>query len=277
MDGGSLNFQLIGALCEWAILKNLADIAIAISSTIATNGLNYHFAFFLWFMRIYGILGILLCCNEVLLVRYITKVILKNSFIMNDALLSIWIKLCNLVVAFVLTLMQTQSKLFQRSVWHLVFPNEYSNQGLRIRIVFTLGLFCLSLAFLNFLHVCIGKLKKKTAIVPIQEVAAPSINPINLVINNQAYNMDLFDSFAIAAFVIAATVCYSPLFIINFWDLIPTISNHVDMPLDEFLVLFSKLRDLVHAIMGGFVLPLIIMLCSSELKPFLIRHLCLRE
>ena len=45
---------------------------------------------------------------------------------MNDALLSIWIKLCNLVVAFVLTSMQTQSKLFQRSVLHLVFPNEYS-------------------------------------------------------------------------------------------------------------------------------------------------------
>ena len=148
-----------------------------------------------------------------------------------------------------------------------------SNQGLRIRIVFTLGLFCLSLAFLNFVHVCIGKLKKKTAIVPIQEVA-PSINPI---INNQAYNMDLFDSFAIAAYVIAATACYSPLFIINFWDLIPTISNHFDMPLDEFLVIFSKLRDLVHAIMAGFVLPLIIMLCSSELKPFLIRDLCLRE
>ena len=192
---------------------------------------------------------------------------------MNDALLSIWIKLCNLVVAFLLTLWQTQSELFQRSVLHLVFPKEYSNGGLRIRTVVTLCLFCLCLALLNFVHVCICKLKKATAIVPTQEVP---FNPVILVINNQAYNKDLFDSSAITAYIIAATFCYLPIGIINFFDLIPTISNHFDISLDEFLVLFSKLRDLLHAIMC-FGLPLIVVLCSSELNPFLIRILCLRE
>ena len=122
-------FQLIGALCEWAILKNLTDITIALSTSIATNGLNYYFSFFLWFMRIYGLLGILLCANEVLLVRFIVKVTFKNSFIMNDALLSIWIKICNIVAAFLLTLWQTQSEAFQRSVLHLVFPNDYRHNG----------------------------------------------------------------------------------------------------------------------------------------------------
>ena len=241
-------------------------------SSIATNGLNYHFAFFLWFMRLYGLLGTLLSFNEVLLVRYIVKVILRNSFLLNDALLSIWIKLCNLVVALVLTLTQTKSELFQRSVLHLVFPNEYSNEGLRIRIVVTLCLFCLGLAFLNFAHVCIVKLKKKTVIVPIQEVP-------NLAINNQAYNKDLFDSFSIAVYIIAATICNIPIAIINTnaYDLIPTMSNYFDISLGELLVLFSKLKGLVHAILTGFLLPLIVMLCSSELKPFLIRILCLRE
>ena len=232
-------------------------------------------------MRIYGLLGILLCANEVLLVRFIVKVTFKNSFIMNDALLSIWIKICNIVAAFLLTLWQTQSEAFQRSVLHLVFPNEYRhNGGLRIKTVVILCLFCLCLALLNFVHVCICKLKKATvivptvAIVPTQEVP---INQMNLVINNQAYNKDLFDSFGIAAwYIIAATFCYLPIGIVNFFDLIPTISNHFDMSLDAFLFLFSKLRDLLHAIMT-LVLPLIAILCSSELNPFLIRILCLRE
>ena len=120
------------------------------------------------------------------------------------------------MAAFLLTLWQTQSEAFQRSVLHLVFPNEYTrhNGGLRIKTVVILCLFCLCLALLNFVHVCICKLKKATVIVPTQEVP---INPMNLVINNQAYNKDLFDSFGIAAwYIVAATFCYLPIGIVNF-------------------------------------------------------------
>ena len=110
-------------LLGWSIIKTLAEIIIGISSII-TNGLNYQFAFCLWFIRLFGLIGVLLSLNEVLLVRFIVKGLLKKSVLMNDSLISTWIKISNLVVAFGYTLAQSKSNIFQRSVVHLV-SNEY--------------------------------------------------------------------------------------------------------------------------------------------------------
>ena len=103
---------------------------------------------------------------------------------------------------------------------------------------------------------------------PTQE--APAAPPINPLINNQVYNNDLLNSFALTVFFTGSIIFMSPIAIINNLDLMPTLADCFGISIQEFLGLFSQARDLIQNILTGFVLPLTVMLCSSELRPFLI-------
>ena len=94
-------FQMIASMFEWMLVKNVSEIIVGISSMIVPNGINYRVAFTLWFFRTFGTVGTLVCLNEVLLIRYVTKVVLKRIIVMNDALVGTWIQLSNVFVTIV--------------------------------------------------------------------------------------------------------------------------------------------------------------------------------
>ena len=106
---------MVANLFGWALLKNIAE-SIANISRVLTNGLNYKVALTLWFLRALGLTGILVCLNEAVLLRYVTKIVLKRIIIMNDALVGTWITLSNFFIAIVLTIIQTQNRGFLKNL-----------------------------------------------------------------------------------------------------------------------------------------------------------------
>ena len=151
------------------MIKDVGEVLVAITGILTNDELNFYLAFIIWFTRSFGLIGLLICLNEALFIRYLTKIFLKRIIIMDDELIGTWIKLSNIVVALMLTVINSQFSVgFQRNLEQLAKgpnPNddnlsEGSNR-VNIRIPFWLCILHLTLAIGIFIHVCIDKIKQR--------------------------------------------------------------------------------------------------------------------
>ena len=151
------------------MIKDLGEFLVAITGILTNDELNFYVAFIFWFIRCFGLIGLLICLNEALFLRYLTKIVFKRIIITNDALIGTWIKLSNIVVALILTVIQSQFGVgFHGILEHLAKapnPNDdsfYENLNrVNIRIPFWLCILHLTLPIVIFLHVCIDKIKQR--------------------------------------------------------------------------------------------------------------------
>ena len=261
-------------MCEWLILKDVIEVIVATTGLLA-NGLNHHVAFVLWFLRTCGLFGFLICLTEALVLRYVTKVILKRIIDMNDALVGTWIKLSNLMVVLVLTTVHTLSTSFGRNVHFLTLPIEpFDDQGFYddLRIPSILCFLHLLLALIIFVHVGIDKFKNRNS-TPVIHIHIP--NPQNqnqppIVLNNQAYNQDLF-AFSSYLTYLTVTIFFLPFVIIRYSYRIDVLAKSFELTESDFFTLFALMKNFTFTVVLGFMFPLIITLSSSELRPFLLR------
>ena len=238
------------------MIKDVGEVLVAIAGILTNDELNFYLTFIFWFTRCFGLIGLLICQNEALFIRYLTKIIFKRIIIMNDALIGIWIKLSNIVVALILTVIQSQGVTFQRNLKHFANSNDDNlSGGLNIHIPFWLCILHLTLAIIIFIHVCIDKIKQRNT-TPVIHINIPNPQaPVNnlVTINNQTYNEDLIDfSSYLILFLVHATL----------FLLLPLV-------LSDFYTVGDLVRRLSHTLFIGFVIPLLLMLLSSELRPFL--------
>ena len=249
------------------MIKDLGEFLVAITGILTNDKLNFYLAFIFWFAGCFGLIGLLICLNEALFLRYLTKIVFKRIIITNDALIGTWIKLSNIVVALILTVIQSQFSVgFQRNLEHFAKGPNPNNDNLsgslnrvNMRIPFWLGISHLTLAIVVFLHVCIDKIKQRNT-TPVIHINIPNPQtPVNnlFAINNQTYNQDLigFSSYLIL-FLVHATL----------FLLLPLV-------LSDFYTVGDLVRRLSHTLFIGFVIPLLLMLLSSELRPFLLNFL----
>ena len=256
---------------EWVLLKNLAETIATICRLIVSSGLNYKVAFTLWFCRSFGLSGALICLNEALLLRYITKVVLKRIIIMNDALIGIWIQLSNIFIAIVLTSIQTQGLGFRKNLQHLT-NEQLPEEGLKIASHTSLFILHLILAMVIVLHVCVNKFKARNTTPVIQiNIPNPANNQPSIAINNQPYNNDLFDFSSYLFLALFNAFVFIPFFVILFSiDLQTVLAEYFEVSVKDFFSIFSLTRNFIHAFILGFLSPLILMILSSELRPFLV-------
>jgi len=252
------------------MIKDLGEFLVAITGILTNDELNFYVAFIFWFIRCFGLIGFLICLNEALFIRYLTKIVFKRIIIMNDALIGTWIKLSNIVVALILTVIQSQSVTFQRNLERFANANDdIHSGGLNIRIPLWLYILHLALAILIFLHVCIDKIKQRNT-TPVIHINIPNPQaPVNnlVAINNQTYNEDLinFSSYLILF------LAHATLFL-----LLPLSNFYFDAAHYFSVSDFHTVKDLVrlsHTLVNGFVSPLLLMVLSSELRPFLLNCL----
>ena len=140
---------------------------------------------------------------------------------------------------------------------------------MNIRIPFWLCILHLTLAIVIFLHVCIDKIKQRNT-TPVIHINIPNPQaPVNnlVAINNQTYNEDLinFSSYLILF------LAHATLFL-----LLPLSNFYFDAAHYFSVSDFHTVKDLVrlsHTLVNGFVSPLLLMVLSSELRPFLLNCL----
>ena len=261
------------------MIKDVGEFLVAITGILTNDKLNFYLAFIFWFARCFGLIGLLICLNEALFLRYLTKIVFKRIIITNDALIGTWIKLSNIVVALILTVIQSQFGVgFHGILEHLAkAPNPNDDNlsgGSNIRIPFWLCILHLTLAIVIFLHVCIDKIKQRNT-TPVIHINIPNPQtPINLsAINNQTYNQDLigFSSYLIL-FLVNATLFIS-LSPGRNQDLNSALAHYFQVSVSDFYTVFDLVRRLSHTLGIGFVSPLLLMLLSSELRPFLLNCL----
>ena len=263
---------MIATLFEWSLLKDAAEIIAAISRMLLTNGLNYYVAFPLWYLRALGLTGILLCINEVVLLRYVTKVILKRIITMNNALIGTWITLSNICVALILTCIQTQTRGFRKNLQRLtneILPKE----GLAIGCHPLLFIIHVILALVIVLHVCINKFKNRNSTPVIQiNIPNPQVPTINqpIALNNQTYNKDLFDFSTYFLVVLLNLSLFVPAYFVMLHESLSLIlADYFRISLKDVIFIYSLVRNFLHAILS-FVSPLVLMVLSDELRPFLV-------
>ena len=198
---------------------------------------------------------------------------------MNDALLGTWIKLTNAFVALTLTGIQSQSLGFQTNLEHLVTPDEpLSGTGLAMRIpAFFFGVH-LVLAMVIFVHVCVNKFKDRNS-TPVIHIYIPNPGASldqnenqhqhSIAINNQPYNNDLFDFTCYFVLVLINAIFFIP-FLYEFKMLM---ADYFDWPESDFLIIFTLVRNFVHTFVLAFLSPLVLMIVSDELRPFLMSFL----
>ena len=278
-----LKIQLVAAYFELSMIKDVGEFLVAIAGILTNDELNFYLAFIIWFTRSFGLIGLLICLNEALFVRYLTKIIFKRIIIMNDALIGTWIKLSNIVVALILTVIQSQFSVgFQRNLEHFAKGPNPNNDNLsgslnrvNMRIPFWLGISHLTLAIVVFLHVCIDKIKQRNT-TPVIHINIPNPQALvnNLVaINNQAYNQDLIDFSSYLILFLANASVFLPLSLVVSLDLNSALAHYFQVSVSDFYTVFDLIRRLTHTLGIGFVSPLLLMLLSSELRPFLLNSL----
>ena len=270
---------MIATMFKWILLKNMAEINAGICRMLLPNGLNYNIALTLWFFRSFGTIGTLICLNEVLLIRYVTKVVLKRIIVMNDALIGTWIQLSNIFIALVLTCVQTQSLGFKRNLQHLTSEN-IPEEGLPFASLTCLFILHLILAMVIVVHVCVNKFKARNTTpvieinIPNPQAPVPPTNHQHIVINNQPYNTDLFDFSTYFLLVLFCASVFIPTSLIIFNSNVQTvIAQYYQISVKDFFSIFTHVRNFLHALVLGLLSPLILMIQSDELRPFLFRSL----
>ena len=270
---------MIATMFEWILLKNMAEINAGICRMLLPDGLNYNIALTLWFFRSFGTIGTLICLNEVLLIRYVTKVVLKRIIVMNDALIGTWIQFSNVFIALVLTCVQTQSLGFKRNLQHLTSEN-IPEEGLPFASLTCLFILHLILAMVIVVHVCVNKFKARNTTpvieinIPNPQAPVPPTNHQNIVINNQPYNTDLFDFSTYFLLVLFCASVFIPTSLIIFNSNAQTvIAHYFQISLKDFFNIFTLVRNFLHALVLGLLSPLILMIVSDELRPFLFKSL----
>ena len=262
------------------MIKDVGDFLLAITGILTNDGINFYLAFIFWFVRCFGLNGLLICLNEVLFVRYLTKIIFKRIIIMNDALIGTWIKLSNIVVALMLTVINSQFSVgFQRNLEQFVKgpnPNDDNiSGGLNRGTPFWLCILNLTLAIVVFIHVCIDKIKQRNT-TPVIHINIPNPQaPVNnlVAINNQPYNQDLLDFSSYFILVLANLTLFLTLSLVVSLDLNSSLAHYFQVSDSDFYTVFDLIRRLTHTLGIGFLLPLLLMLLSSELRPFLLKCL----
>ena len=264
-----MHFQLIANLFGWALLKNIAE-SIANISRVLTNGLNYKVALTLWFLRALGLTGILVCLNEAVLLRYVTKIVLKRIIIMNDALVGTWITLSNFFIAIVLTIIQTQNRGFLKNLGHLTNENLESMGSLIVASHTTLGVLHVILAIVIVIHVSIDKFKARHT-TPVIQINIPNPQAGHQpMINNQPYNNDLFDFSTYFCIVLLNAICFFPFLIVLLSNNVSTfLAESLEISAEDFFRIATLVRNFIHAFVLGFLSPLVLMSLSDELRPFL--------
>ena len=249
---------------------------MAITGIITNDELNFYVAFIFWFIRCFGLIGLLICLSEALFIRYLTKIVFKRIIIMNDALIGTWIKLSNIVVALILTVIQSQSVTFQRNLERFANANDdIHSGGLNIRIPLWLYILHLALAILIFLHVCIDKIKQRNT-TPVIHINIPNPQaPVNnlVAINNQTYNEDLINFSSYLTLFLAHATLFLLLPLVLSLDFYLALAHYFQVSVSDFYTVWDLLRRLSHTLAIGFVSPLLLMLLSSELRPFLLNSL----
>ena len=258
-----------------SMIKDLGEFLVTIFAILTTDSLNDSVAFAFWFIRCFGLIGLLLCLNEALILRYLIKIIYKRIIIMNDALLGTWIKLSNVLVSLTLVVLQSQSLGFQRNLKHFASQkiNEKtdSDGGWNLRFPLWLYISHLSFAFVIFLHAFIDKLQNRNS----TQVIHINLYPVNNIINNQPYNQDLMNFSSYLICVLAMATLYIPLaLVVNLDELkLAALANYFQVSVSDFFTIFDLIRTMIHALGLGFFTPLLLMLSSSELRPFLFSKL----
>ena len=260
------------------MIKDVGEVLVAITGILTNDELNFYLVFIFWFTRCFGLIGLLICLNEALFIRYLTKIILKRIIIMDDELIGTWIKLSNIVVASLLTVMQSQGVTFRKNLKHFANPNDDSlSGGLNIHIPFWLCNLHLILAVIVFLHVCIDKIKQRytTPVIHINIPNPQAQAPINnlVTINNQTYNQDLIDFSSYLILFLAHATLFLLLPLVLSLDFYLALAHYFQVSVSDFYTVWDLLRRLSHTLAIGFVSPLLLMLLSSELRPFLLNSL----
>ena len=199
---------------------------------------------------------------------------------MNDALIGTWIKLSNIVVALMLTVINSQFSVgFQRNLEQFVKgpnPNDDNiSGGLNRGTPFWLCILNLTLAIVVFIHVCIDKIKQRNT-TPVIHINIPNPQaPVNnlVAINNQPYNQDLLDFSSYFILVLANLTLFLTLSLVVSLDLNSSLAHYFQVSDSDFYTVFDLIRRLTHTLGIGFLLPLLLMLLSSELRPFLLKCL----
>ena len=254
---------------EWLLCLScsglISDFVYAIS-----NDISYHFGIALGLPRRICIIGGLLTINEALLVRYIIKVCLKRIPIIDDDLLSLVLKIINVVMSVLFALVQAHLTPYQLNPYRLwVKRKDQVEQEIQFPIGLILVAFNLLETLIIGIHLCMQKCVKKSnnnnAIIQInlKPINQPNLNPI--VINNQAYNLDIFDFTAYFTFVTFFTVFSLPFPVHFIKQCIPILTQLVNKPDDYVLNLILSLREFSQTVLVSFMFPLILILCSSEL------------
>ena len=272
-------FQMIATMFEWLLVKNVFEVIAGICRMLTPNGLNYHVAFTLWFFRSYGQTGALICLNEVVLIRYVTKVVLKRIIVMNDALIGTWIQLSNVFVGLVLTGIQTQALGFQNNLLHLTNEN-LPKEGLVIGSHTFLFIMHIILLVIIGVHLCVNKFKERNT-TPVIEIHIPnpqaaSSNQANnqqIVINNQPYNSDLLDFSSYCFLVLISALVFFPSLLMHSNYVQTALAEYYEISVEECFGIFSLIRNFIQPLLFGLLLPMILMISSDELRPFLFKSL----
>ena len=262
------------------MIKDVGEFLLAITTILFRNDeRNFYLAYTFWFVRCFGLIGLMFCLNEALFLRYLTKIIYKRIIIMNDALIGTWIKLSNMVVTLLLAVIQSQGMVFQRNLEQftkVLNPNDYNfSGGLNVYIPFWLGIFHMILTIVIFLHVCTDKIKQKNT-TPVLHIHIPNPQaPVNnlFTINNQTYNQDLIDVSSYLILVLTAISIFISFSLVGTLDLDSTLAIYFQVPFNDFFTVFDLSRRFSHALVLGFLIPLLLILLSSELRPFLFKCL----
>ena len=146
---------------------------------------------------------------------------------------------------------------------------------MNIRIPFWLCILHLTLAIGIFIHVCIDKIKQRNT-TPVIHINIPNPQaPVNnlVAINNQAYNQDLIDFSSYLILFLANASVFLPLSLVVSLDLNSALAHYFQVSVSDFYTVFDLIRRLTHTLGIGFVSPLLLMLLSSELRPFLLNCL----
>ena len=148
------------------------------------------------------------------------------------------------------------------------------------RIVAVLGYTIITLFFIITIHTCVNKYKEKKNspvlqinILPNPDHPNQGPNQPQLVFNNQAYNNDLLKASLFLVFIFIYAIIWLSFLALKSTTLKYTVANYFDIDIHFFdAIVLVHIRKILHSTTAGIV-PLLIILSSSELKPFLIKCL----
>ena len=118
----------MGILFKWNILQSLNHIAISIC--FVTNARDFDVAYVLWFIRTITLSGFLLSLFESLFAWYIIKIVYKRLIALNDALNGAWLRVTNIFVALLLSIIQSKSITFIEEVSRLSHSDQIQPEDL---------------------------------------------------------------------------------------------------------------------------------------------------